>query len=80
MTRCPVRVDPADHVRQALGGRARADRLDAVAGDDDVARGVLGVVGVDGRDRAVLDDDALALPWRVLFAHGRSGDGYDRVL
>jgi hypothetical protein len=51
-------VDSAYDVLQALGGPARAERLDAVAGEDDVPGGVLGVVSVDGRDRAVLDDDA----------------------
>lgn len=52
-------VDAADHVVEVLGGLARSDRLDLVAGDDHVARGVLGVVRVDGRNRTVLDDDAL---------------------
>jgi hypothetical protein len=53
-------VDAAYDVLQALGGPARAERLDAVAGDDQVAGRVLGVAGVHGRDRTVLDDDALS--------------------
>lgn len=53
----PRTVDPADDVRQVRGGPARAHRLDDVPGDDDMAGGVLGVVGVDGGDGAVLDDD-----------------------
>lgn len=55
----PGAVDAADDVLEVLGGLARADGLDLVAGDDHVTRGVLGVVRVDGRNRTVLDDDAL---------------------
>jgi hypothetical protein len=56
----PGGVDPPYDVLEALGGRARAERLDAVAGEHDVSARVLGVVGVDGGDRAVLYDGALA--------------------
>jgi hypothetical protein len=52
-------VHAAYDVLKALGGLSCADGLDAVARDDDVPRGVLGVVGVDRRDGGVLDDDAL---------------------
>ncbi len=68
-------VDPAYHVVQPARGGAVADRLDPVAEQDHVAAGVLGVVGVDGGDRGVLDDDPL-IGGRGLDCHGDSkGEG-----
>jgi hypothetical protein len=54
----PGRGEAAGRVDALVGGRAAAlaDRGDPPVVDDDVAVGVLGAGGVDGGDRAVVDD------------------------